>query len=201
MVKFNPENKVWKSTEIPYPFPVNIFLGDEILKKLKETPDRICQILHEDDYELSCDELRMKSICVAQNLIKLGIKSNDVVTVICRPSHELTFLIYGSIYIGAPINHLDISFSKDDLKQMFIQTFPKLVVCDSDMKLKVQKALNELKISSPIYTMTCGDENEKSNFSELLIPTGDEENFVPHTFEEKADEKVFAIAFSSGSTG
>lgn len=204
MARFIAEAKVWESVKVPYPFSMDSFLGEEILKKLKETPQRVCQVFHEayeNSHELTCDELRVKSVRVAQNLNKLGFKADDVVGIICRPSHDLSIALYGCIFIGAPVNPLDISFSKDDLKQMFSQTLPKLVVCDSDMVSKARKALCELNNDAPIFSITSDDEKETTNFSKLLMPTGEEDNFVSPKFEARADEKTFAIMFTSGSTG
>lgn len=200
MAKFNSVTKVWESSKVPFPFQMNTFLGEVILKNLKETPDRVCQIFHDENQELTCYDLRIKSIRVAQNLIKLGIKADDVVSIVCSSSNELTICLYGCILIGAPINPLDVSFTKDDLKQMFRQTLPKIVVCDPNSVSKIRDALSELKIGARIYVTSI--DGEKSNFSELLAPTNeDEDNFVSPKFDGRSDTKLFAIMFTSGSTG
>lgn len=204
MAKFNPKTKLWESPKLPYSFPKDAFLGEEMLKKLKDTPRRVCQIFHEAQencHDLTCDELRVKSVRVSQNLMKLGITSDDIVGIVCRPSHDLSIALYGCIFIGAAVNPLDISFSKDDLKQMFSQTLPKIVICDSDIVSKAREALSELKNEAKIFSIASEDEKKISNFAELLLPTGEEEEFVSPKFNMKPVEKTFAVMFSSGSTG
>lgn len=174
-------------------------MGEEILRHLKETPARVAQICHETNYELTCDDLRISSVRVAQNLMKLGIGSGDVVGVICRNSNEVTFLVTGCILIGAPINPLDVTFNKDDIKRLFGQTLPKLVVCDLDTQKVAKEALSELKNDCKIIVIDV--EGESSTFDDLLEPTGNEEEFIAPKFVEPADCKTLAIMCSSGSTG
>lgn len=201
MAKFDVVKKFWESEKIPYPYPMDKFLGELILEKLEKTPDRICQICHDDGRELTCKELRVKSIRVAENLLKMEIKSNDVVGIVCGLSNEVSFLLFACIYVGATVNALDVSLGKEDYKQMFSQTLPKLVFCDSDIITTVREALTELKNDAQVLSMPCRKNEDNSNFSTLLLPTENEEKFVPPKFQEKADEKSLAIAFSSGSTG
>lgn len=201
MAKFDLTTKLWESEKVPYPYPMDKFLGELILEKLKETPDRICQICHDDGQELTCEELRVKSIRVAQNLLQLGMKANDVIGIVCGLSNEVSSLLFACIYIGATVNALDVTLGKEDIKEMFIQTIPKLVFCDSDVVTKVQEALTELKNDAQVLSMPCHKNDKNSNFSAFLVPTKTEENFVPTKFQEKADEKSLAIALSSGSTG
>lgn len=199
MSKFNLDSKIWEGMKVPY--PMDTFFGEAILKKLKETSSRVCQINVDDDYELTCDELRIKSVRVAQNLTKLEIRSGDVVGIICRHTHELTMLLYGCVLIGAPVNPLDLSFTKNDIKHMFGQTKPKLVVCDSDQVAKVREALIELDNDARIYSIPYGESKQELKFSELLTPTGREEEFVYPKFNQPAEEKLLAIMCSSGTTG
>lgn len=174
-------------------------MGEEILRNLKETPDRVAQICHETNYAMTCDELRISSVRVAQNLMKLGIGSNDVVGVMCRNSNEVTFLITGCVIIGAPFNPLDTTFNKDDIKHLFSQTLPKLVVCDLDIEKVAQEALRELENDCKVIVIDV--EGESSTFNDLLEPTGTEEEFVAPKFVESAECKTLAIMCSSGTTG
>lgn len=199
MVKFNPETKVWECSSVKYPYDSHTFMGEEILRNLKETPTRVAQIFHETNYELTCDDLRISSVRVAQNLTKLGVGSGDVVGVICRNSNEVTFLVTGCILIGAPFNPLDVTFNKDDIKHLFGQTLPKLVVCDLDIEKVAQEALRELKNDCKIIVIDV--EGESSTFTDLLKPTGTEEEFIAPKFVEPADCKTLGIMCSSGSTG
>jgi 4-coumarate--CoA ligase len=201
MAKFNAELKLWESAKLPYPYPLDTFMGEEILKKLKETPDRVLQVNHDNGHEIICEELRVSSVRIAQNLIKSGIKADDVIGVICKNSNEVTFLLNACILIGAPINPLDLSFTKDDIKHLFGQTLPKLVICDLVVFDKVQQALTELKLNAKIHVTSKNLIDGALSFFDLLTPTGNEDEFISPKFSQTAHEKILAILCSSGTTG
>lgn len=202
MAKFNEESKTWESAvKFPYPYLMDVYIGQEILKKLKETPDRVALIFHEENFELTCNELRISSIRIAQNLITLGIKPDDVVGVICKNSSQVTYLVNACALIGSPVNPLDLSFYANDIKNLFGQTLPKIIVCDIEIVDRVEEALRGLKSDAKVFVT--GPEKVKgtSSFKELLEPTGVEESFISPKFAQKADKKLVAILCSSGTTG
>lgn len=57
MIKFNAETKIWESQKFPYPFSMDTFMGEKLLESLEKTPKRVVQVFHEENYELTCDEL------------------------------------------------------------------------------------------------------------------------------------------------
>jgi 4-coumarate--CoA ligase len=201
MSNFKVEQKLWEGVNYSYPYSLDTFMGEEILKKLKETPDRVVQINHDDGHEIRCEELRVSSVYIAQNLIKSGIKADDVIGVICKTSNEVTFLLNACVLIGAPINPLDLSFTKDDIKHLFGQTLPKLVICDLEVFDKVQQALTELKLDSKVCVTSKDMIDGALSFFDLLTPTGNEDEFVSPKFDQTAEEKILAILCSSGTTG
>jgi 4-coumarate--CoA ligase len=150
--------------------------------------------------ELTCEELRLTSIRVAQNLTKLGIVADDVIGLICSNSNIVTSLLHGCILIGAPINPLDVSFNKNDIRHLFSQTKPKLVICDAKVYEIVKLALNGLENTAKIF-ITNGEIPDVPKVDELLMPTGTEDDFVAPKFSQPADEKIVAILCSSGTTG
>lgn len=177
MATFNTETKIWEGPKIPYGYPSDSSIGVELLKKLLETPQRILHVCHDDERSMSCEETRLASIRIAQNLTKLGFKQGNVVGFICRNSSNLAPALYGTILIGAPINPLDAGFKKDDIKHMFAQTSPKLVFCDADVYETAKEALDELENKAVIFTMI-GRVDGVSFVDELLVPTGSEDSFV-----------------------
>lgn len=201
MATFNEELKVWEGPKSPYPYPMDTYLGEEILKRLKETPNHVTQIFHEENSKMTFNDLRISSVRIAQNLMKLGLRADDVVGVICKNSNEVTFLLTACILAGAPINPLDLSFSKEDFVYLFGQMQPKFVVCDVEILEDVKESLKELKNDARIF-ITSKDKIEGIlSFFDLLVPTGDEEDFVPPKFDKPANEKIAAIICSSGTTG
>lgn len=201
MAKFDPETKLWESVKVPYPHTMNTYLGEEILKRLKETPHHITQIYHEENASMTFDYLRISSVCIAQNLIKSGLKPDDVVGVICKNSNELSFLLTACILVGAPVNPLDLSFTKEDLVHLMGQMKPKFVMCDPEILDTVKATLKELNLEAKIFVTSKKPKEGTMSFFDLLIPTGTENDFVPPKFDKPANEKIAAILCSSGTTG
>lgn len=196
---FNPETKVWKGLELPWPFPLDVHISEIVLDGLKKTPKKLTQISADDGTEETCDDLRLKIIRFAQNLKRLGIKDEDVVGVVCSNTVDLMAYVNGIIQLGAIVNPMSVEHSTDDLINMFKQTQPKLVICDSDVYEKVHEALRKLEYNLPIYTAR--NEIEGVPFADdLLKTTGDEANYQVGKFKN-ASHKVMAILSSSGSTG
>ncbi|KAG5680307.1 hypothetical protein PVAND_009822 [Polypedilum vanderplanki] len=196
---FNPSTKIWTGNMHPYRYPLDIYLGEKLLEALDSTPDRVLQISHEEEKDLTCEEVKITSIRVAQNLKRLGIKADDVVGFICRNSSTIISLIYGCVLIGAPINPLHVSFDKEKIQQMFRQTKPVLVFCDHDLFELTKEALREIKSNAMIFTLL--KKIPVVPFvNELLIPTGSEYHYKPEKFEKRASEKLVAIICTSESS-
>lgn len=174
---FNPETKVWEGPRVEYEFASDTSIGMEILKSLSKTPERILHICDDDSNTMSCEKTRLASIRIAVNLMNLGFKPGDVSGFICRNGSQLPQAIYASIFIGSPINPLDVSFKKEDIVQMFAQTDPKLVFCDVDVYATVKLALNELENEAMIITLRDRIDGVRY-IEELLSPTGNEHEFV-----------------------
>lgn len=176
MATFDSSSKTWEGPKIPHPFSHHTSIGAEILKKLAETPERILDICYDDETSMTCEETRITTIRIAQNLIALGIKKSDVIGFICNNSTYLPALIYACMTIGAVINPLDVGFKKDDIKHLFEQTTPKLVFCDSDVFETVQLSLDEIKNDALIITLRESVVGVRF-INELLNETGKEEFF------------------------
>lgn len=61
-------------------------------------------------------EIRTRTIQAAQNLTKLGIGFHDVIQVIAKNHHYLAPIIFGALTIGAPVNAIDVQFTKGVLR-------------------------------------------------------------------------------------
>ena len=197
---FNSETSVWTGRNVPYPFPLDTYMGEELLKVLNEAPENILEIHHEDDVRVTFAETRINSIRVAQNLVKVGIKADDVVGIVCRNQLHLSSIIYGCTFIGVPVNPLDVSFVINDIKQMFSLTKPKIVVCDNDVFDNVKEALVAIESDAEIYLFNERISGHKF-IDDLLEPTGHEDEFISPKFEQDASQKILAIMCSSGTTG
>lgn len=200
MTSFDEVNRVWKGPSVDYPRPLNNYFGEELLEALIESPESILEISHEEDYAMTRKETRELTINVARNLVKLNIKSNDVVGVICRNSKYLPVILYGCIVIGAPINPLDNSFDGQHIKHIFGQTKPKLVFCDDEVYQATKAIMDELENDAKIFTLRRKIAGVPF-ITELLQSSEEESEFKAPKFEEPADQKLLAIICTSGSTG
>lgn len=197
---FNSRTKIWTGNVGAYKFSLDVYYGEKLLEALDETPDRVLQINHEKEWRWTCAEVKMSSVRVAQNLTRLGIRPDDVVGFICRNSGNILPLIYGCALIGAPVNPIHISYTKDKIKDMFKMTKPKLVFCDHDLFESTKDALHEIKNKAMIFTLL-KKVPVVPHVSELLVPTGCEYHFKPLSFDKRASEKLIAIVCSSETTG
>lgn len=57
-------------------------------------------------------EIRWRTIRAAQNLTKLGIGFDDVIQVIAKNHHYLAPIVFAALTIGAPVNAIDVQFTK-----------------------------------------------------------------------------------------
>lgn len=64
---------------------------------------------------MSTAEIRQKSIRTAQNMRKMGITKNDVVSFFCKSNHDLAPVVFGAILLGAAINPFDATYDKGEL--------------------------------------------------------------------------------------
>jgi 4-coumarate--CoA ligase len=176
MATFNSSSKIWEGPKISHQFSHHTSIGAEILKKLKLTPERVLNICHDDESSMTCEETRIASIRVAQNLTTIGIGKGDVIGVMCSNSTKLPAVIYGCLLIGAPINPLDVGFKKDDITHMFQQTQPKLVFCDANVYETVKISLDEMNNNATIVTLRESITGVKF-VNELICETGSEELF------------------------
>jgi acyl-CoA synthetase (AMP-forming)/AMP-acid ligase II len=200
MGTFNSNSKIWTNTVNSYSYPLDLFYGEKLLCALDETPDRILQINHEEGTSHSCEEIKISSIRVAQNLQRLGIETDNVIGLICRNSSIVISLIFGCVLIGAPVNPLHINFNKSKIQEIFEQTKPVLVFCDFDLFEITKNALKDINSNAIIYTLL-----KKVPFvpfiNELLIPTGSEYHYKAMKFDNQASEKLIAIMCTSDSNG
>ncbi|XP_070493981.1 probable 4-coumarate--CoA ligase 3 [Chironomus tepperi] len=202
MAKYDPSTKIWSSPTVQYLYPMDVYLGEVILKTCSETPDRVIQIHHEKDEALTCKELKESSIKIAENLLKLDIKADDVIGVICQNSNFLTCFLTGSVIMGAIVHPLDHSLSTDNISELYAQSMPKMIICDPDMLTAVTEALEKINLKSLILiTSDDPDDADISAYKLLSTISIDYDKYAAPKFSKSADEKLLAILCSSGITG
>lgn len=119
---------------------------------------------------MTFNEIKSKTIRAAKNLQSLGCKPKQVFTLIARNSHHVSSIFFASIAIGCPINTLDASFGRNELKHMLNITKSETIFCDVDRYEILTECLNELKIKARIFTfggIVGGSEPVENLFKEI----------------------------------
>lgn len=197
--KFDSVTKIWSGSAYKHPFPMDLMFSDVIYENLCENPDLVLQISDSDDHKVTANELRLSSIRIAQNLMKIDIKSDHVVGMITHQSNFATFLITGCTFLGAIINPLDAYLSEADIRHVLMQTKPKIIICDYETIPKLESALQNVDYKFVIYSTY--DHTDYPSAQQFLAPTNEEENFLMPKFAQPSDEKILCVLCSSGTTG
>ena len=199
MSVFNPETKVWRGPQIPWPKTLDKYINELVIEGLKKTPKRVVQISYDDGTEATCEQMLSKIVKFALNLKKKGIKADDVVAVVCANSLDLMAYVNGIVQLGAIVNPMSVDHSLADFINMFKQTKPKFVVCDAGVYERVKESLAKLNNDAPIYTALKKIDNVPF-VDELFNETGEEESYQPISFKDPHN-RIMAILTSSGSSG
>jgi 4-coumarate--CoA ligase len=197
---FDPERKVWRGPDQKCVYNPEANLGHIILTVLKKTPSQITQISADSGVEVTCREMWIRTVRIAIKLDEMGFKKGDIVGVIALNSEHLAPLVFACFTLGIGMNFMAPNFNLDDIIHMWKTTTPKLVVCDFNFVGMVEKALENLKLSSPIMTLL--EKFEGHGFIEdfLMTPQKNENDFKAPNLGN-SEHVIGIILCSSGSTG
>ena len=174
---YDCNSKVWSGMDYPVIYDKNISLGHLIISVLKKTPEEITQVSADTNIELTCYEMRLRTLRIAKSLSQLGYKKGDIVGVMARNSENLAPLVFALLTLGLPVNSLSPTFLKNDIIQLFSTTRPSLIFCDSDLIKIMQSAIDEIGIKSNIYTLNC--KINRYNFvGDLMMESFNDDNFM-----------------------
>ena len=123
------------------------------------------------------DEIRSRSIRAAQNLRARGYTKNQVVGFIAGNSHHVAPIVFASLYLGCPVNTLDPSFGKNDIKHMLNTTKPSVMFCDVKIYDLLKECLDDLENDAEVFTFD-GQIGESKPVENLFMENGDETDFV-----------------------
>lgn len=199
---YDNENKVWKpksSSKSNGLFNGENGLGFIILELFRNTPERITQVCADNGVEMTCYEMRVRTIKITSHLIKCGYEQNDVVGIIASNSENLAPVVFACLTLGMPINTLAPVMLESDILQMYSKTRPKVVFCDADIIETLKSAMEKIKLDCEIITLrhkVKGFQFVDELLNETII---DEEEFEYPKLTNVSDSIAFIIC-SSGST-
>lgn len=173
-VNFETKTKVWSGIKYMPIYNSNISLGYLILNVLKKTPERVTQVSADTNVEVTCHEMRMRTMKIAKHLMSSGFKQGDVVGVMASNSEHLAPVVFACLALGLPLNFLSPVMTESDIIHMFDKLKPKIIFCDSNIVGTMKKSVEVMKINSLIYTFI--ENIEEYQFVDDILRTVDAEN-------------------------
>lgn len=126
---------------------------------------------------MTFDDIKIKAIRAAENVQRLGYKSNDVFAIMARNSKDVAPIVFGALFNGCAMNTLDPNFGAVELTHMLKTTKPVLIFCDLDVYDLVAKCLKETEMNSSVFTFG-GQKSDSKSVDSLFTKTGTEDQFV-----------------------
>lgn len=199
MTTFDEPTKTWSGPYKAHKFREDATLGEILLESLSKAPGNIAQICDSDGIKLTCGQLTILSVRVAQNLKNFGYKHGEVVGLVTKNSTYLTPVVFGCFLAGLPINPLDPSFEKEDIAHLFMQTKPAIVFCDAECLKNVREAVKDLDVTPRVFTLL--DKVDGFEYVDVLLRETEEEDEFELPDIKDTSSTVCAILCSSGTTG
>lgn len=176
-VKFDEKEKIWSGLDFPPLYNSKVSLGRVILSALERNPKKVLQVSDNNYFSLTADDIRLKSIRTAQNLQKLGCKTNDTIGIVAHNTHHLTPIVLAAFYLGCPLSIIEPHCKETDIVQRFGLTKPNFVCCDLNVFERVKSGLNKLQNKCQIFTFE-GQHDSSIGVEALFIDTFVEESFL-----------------------
>lgn len=126
---------------------------------------------------MTFDDIKINAIRAAENLQRLGYKSNDVFAIMARNSKDVAPVVFAALFNGCALNTLDPNFGTVELSHMLKTTKPCLIFCDLDVYDLVAKCVKETGMNSIVLTFG-GQKSSSKSVDSLLTETGTEDQFV-----------------------
>ena len=183
MTSFDAKTKIWSGKKVSRD-ENNLTFREEVFECLSSNPEKVFQISDDEGIVLTYAQTKLMSIRVAQNLTRLGIGKGDVVTTFFSSSTFVAPIVFGSVFVGAPINALIYgkSVTIEWLQEHFIETQTKMIIVENGLEIvePLVKGFKENKIDCKIFLVKPDNEIQIKgvhSYSELLNETGNEMNF------------------------
>jgi 4-coumarate--CoA ligase len=150
---YDSKLKIWSGPKKEIIYNSEVSLGYLILSVLEQTPEMITQVSADSNLEISCREMKLRSMKIASHLMRVGLIQGDVVGIVATNSDNLTPVMFACFTLGLPINTLAPVMIESDIIQMYSKTKPKIIFCDSDIIGTVQNTVDRMDLDASIYTL------------------------------------------------
>lgn len=195
---YNPDRTIWSGSKVESIYNSNVSLGYLILSVLKKTPEFVTQVSADTNVEITCVEMRLRTLKIASYLAAAGFKQGDVVGIIASNSENLAPVVFACFTLGLPINPLAPVMTVSDIVYMYSKTKPKAIFCDVTLIETVQKAIEKLPTNPVVYTLSGRAAGFKFVDDILKIDFAEEEFKFPKLTDVSNSTAI--ILCSSGTT-
>lgn len=185
MSTFDSVTKIWTGPGDDRFEDGGLTFRELILSKLRSTPERVFQISDDEGTKLTCAQIELMSIRVAQNLKLLGVNAGDVITYFAKNSSVVAPIVFGCCLLGAPIHPLKCrsDLIVEWITAMFEVNRPKVIIIEDcfetvEVLMNITKSLG---LGSKFFIANEDKKMCQSNLfhlSELLKETSQERNFT-----------------------
>lgn len=123
-------------------------------------------------------EMRMKTIRVAQNLLRRGFNSKYLIATVAGNVPHLAPIIYASLCLGWPVATMYTAMEKQSIVRMFELTEPRIIFCEANVYDLIVECLTEVGISNAKIFTFDGIKGDSEAVDSLFDETGHESDFV-----------------------
>ncbi|XP_060806540.1 luciferin 4-monooxygenase [Amyelois transitella] len=175
-------------------------LGKIILQSFKDAPDFVMQIDGLTGETVTFGQALERTVRCAISFRNMGLKTGDVMVLMCPNYFDLATAFYAALYEGIIIYAVDISLGVQEIKNAFEVSQPKIILTQTEKTSEIEEALKALKLNTPIVTLDKGGKYLIfSDFVKKYTDNSPVENYKPNDFDP-ADTVAILVA-TSGTTG
>lgn len=169
-------------------------MGDIIRRSADKFPGKNALILGEQ--QLTYEGLNARVNCLADSLMKMGVKRGERIAVVLHNCFEFYEIYYAAAKCGAifvPINNL---LKAEELKQIINYIEPRVLFFDPDFHQVAVAKKSQMKSIAHEIALRCSSGNSYVQYEELM------ENGNPKEPDATVnDDDVMSIFLTSGTTG
>ncbi|XP_067000678.2 uncharacterized protein [Anabrus simplex] len=169
-------------------------LGQYFLDKIRHYGDKIAQEFPQLGRSLTFAEIRDHSVSVAIELRARGIRSGDVILTLCENCPEFTYVLLGSLLIGAVLAPINTTLDNGDLKLLLGILSPRMIFANPNLEASVA-GLADNNVEIVILA------EDSPSWQSFLIHSNNNHGDFRAEDSFKLEEHTAFIMCSSGTTG
>ncbi|CRL01456.1 CLUMA_CG014231, isoform A [Clunio marinus] len=181
-------------------------LGELILTGLQKSGNKISIINGATHKMWTSRDILEHSKIMSRTLYGLGIRQNDVISIISENRHEFTSIAFGAIFLNAIVAPINVVYTERELKHTLDLSKPKIVFVSPFAATKVVSVCKKLNYVKNVVIIE-DDQSQTDNFTLSLNEMIKKYEKISFNVDDHVRRKVdintqVALIFcSSGTTG